>query len=1331
MAGVKSRGATVRHGQSGVALVLVLGLLVLVSALTVGFLLRSTSERSETSAFFESSRTETLANQAVGIVQAQIAHASGSTDGWASQPGMVRTFDKDGKLQYGYKLFSDNDMVLDKIDGSTVTDMVAAMRDWGKKPGLYTDLNAPVLLNSSAALLSDQAPVYPIIDAKAATSSIEGFSVDTSTVGTTALQPIPMPAKWLYVLKDGTTVAPTESGSTVTVAGATTANPIVGRIAFWTDDETSKLNVNTASHGYFWDIPRVFSEEDRDTMAMRQPTLREFQRYPGHPATTSLWPVLRPFYSSDGEFTGAVFGSAGQGGNAGLSPRVVGGGSEGGTVKATAPIALINPPPRLYSSVEELLFVPSRAEQPGLDRAAVEAAKFFLTAHSQAPEVNLYNLPRMAIWPINTGTKTPGTLDNLVMFCSTVGGVPYYLMRESAVSGTTDMALAERHNEKLYKYISALTARPVPGYGNTSFEQKYAQGENGQILTEIFDYIRCTNLYSTALGASAYTGTTGAANEVNTAASRVGQVTPLRIGSTKGFGRLPILSKAMFQLYVCGVTTNKGTWPAVLQTSGTTPVFDGTGISPTVITDPTDRGLAALLRDTGKNQEAELLTNAIVYFDTFDPNFGYTYPRYNFDIEVTFSGDWKVGGVSVNLPTTTQTIQIRRDHANVYDAKSASFRDIWMGRFLGGQLGPHWVMGNFKAIGGNGGYPLVSSAPFQIHAPVKIEDANPGGSEGARLTLPDVSLLNTAPKNFTGGTVEAKIKVGSEVVQTYTFSFPASDIPLPGYAPRTHHPSGSAAGTKAQFADETVLRQLYVSSDFRNRIQNQPQSYYRMNPSTTYAKVMDQGLTPPYDTVRSLEPAWGDKRLIAAKTMLSTGASASGGAAFVPHKDYFNQGVRVAVDLRSDPFGVEKKKLQTEFARRAGRILDIPYGQNAMPDIPTLYEHGVPTDGSFPPDFDNGTLHMPDDAYVNRPDEGSATDQTSGSDSAASRQFAWYWDRPVFTAEGSGAGAGVNNQTFYSPNKQVPSAVMFGSLPTGVMRNKPWQTLLFRPDPGGHPGAASGYPADHLLLDLFWMPVVEPYAISEPFATSGKVNMNYQILPYSYIHRSTGMRGVLHSQKLVSIRDDQARAKSATENPVTGYAEGTAAKGSDNYKLFSEGSMDKDLSISGDTFRFKINPSESDGTLRSFEDRFSDGEVFRSETEICNVPLIPEGETYSSDFETSYWGARRLTGDNSREMPYAHLLPRLTTRSNTYTVYFRVQSLKKVASTNAGVWDEARDKVVAEQRGSRTIERYIDPANSKIPNYLDAADTNSDLWSLDRLDKFYRWRTLNNRVFAP
>jgi len=32
--------------------------------------------------------------------------------------------------------------------------------------------------------------------------------------------------------------------------------------SFWTDDETCKLNINTASDGAYWDVPRVFTKED-------------------------------------------------------------------------------------------------------------------------------------------------------------------------------------------------------------------------------------------------------------------------------------------------------------------------------------------------------------------------------------------------------------------------------------------------------------------------------------------------------------------------------------------------------------------------------------------------------------------------------------------------------------------------------------------------------------------------------------------------------------------------------------------------------------------------------------------------------------------------------------------------------------------------------------------------------------------------------------------------------------------------------------------------------------------------------------------------------------
>ena len=108
----------------------------------------------------------------------------------------------------------------------------------------------------------------------------------------------------------------------------TKANPIVGRMAFWADDDSSKVNINTAGGfisppdkdedsnvkaamdyaGSFWDTPRVQTVFDRGTakktgdelglvdlpgLANCQPAQNEFQRYPGHPSTTSLGVVFK------------------------------------------------------------------------------------------------------------------------------------------------------------------------------------------------------------------------------------------------------------------------------------------------------------------------------------------------------------------------------------------------------------------------------------------------------------------------------------------------------------------------------------------------------------------------------------------------------------------------------------------------------------------------------------------------------------------------------------------------------------------------------------------------------------------------------------------------------------------------------------------------------------------------------------------------------------------------------------------------------------------------------------------------------------------------------
>jgi hypothetical protein len=161
--------------------------------------------------------------------------------------------------------------------------------------------------------------------------------------------------------------------------------------------------------------------------------------------------------------------------------------------------------------------------------------------------------------------------------------------------------------------------------------------------------------------------------------------------------------------------------------------------------------------------------------------------------------------------------------------------------------------------------------------------------------------------------------------------------------------------------------------------------------------------------------------------------------------------------------------------------------------------------------------------------------------------------------------------------------------------------------------------------------------------------------------------------------------------------------------------------------RLPISLDETRGALRQFEEKFSAGDVFRSGTEICDIFLPPTGTQWSSDAaaRTAWYGDDfALVGDNVRERPYANLLGRVTTKSNTFTVYYTVQSLKVPPQQPQDTWVENRGVVLSEYRGSTTLERYLDPNDPSIPDYASNPNAPS-------LDQFYRWRVIQNSQFAP
>jgi hypothetical protein len=646
-----------RRRASGSALLIILGCVALLTVLVTAFLLTAGTEFTTSNFYAKGVNTKLLSENVINLVEAQLREGARSTDvnapttpvAWASQPGMIRTYGADGRPYRYYKLYSSDNMVGTGGFDETVDQVPVGSGGWSAQPNVYTDLNEPAENR------------YPILDPAAANADgsegpVEGFSYAPQSDTT---NPLPMPVKWLYLLKDGTLTVGIQSGAgtAVSITGASATNPVIGRVAFWTDDETSKVNINTASEGIFWDQPIGNGTEELGTaggagpiygFATSIPASLEFQRVPGHPATTSLsavfgygasslmpptglenttltWPLTANEYAD----SFAPYFS--------LTPRFQAGGSMGGVQPAASPFT--PPDYRLYDSVDELAFDPSRTglsaangslypstaggnatgvspagrASLGITPQVIDQRRFFLTAHSRAPEETLFGTPRISLWPLQDPIQSPGARtakDNLLAFCSTINNQPYYFERatysgyqESPTSGTVtnpgipscESATQDfsgtagtvgaptatpqtgvARNENIYAYLQALTAADIPGFGG-NFLAKYP-GANGtsdrdEILTEMFDLIRSgINTFSLgpdiyphytftpfSLGYNAYpAGGPGAGSTVPIAIASAGGST----ANTHGLGRTYNIAEVALGFMAAGIDVAPTTAPA-------------------------------------------------------------------------------------------------------------------------------------------------------------------------------------------------------------------------------------------------------------------------------------------------------------------------------------------------------------------------------------------------------------------------------------------------------------------------------------------------------------------------------------------------------------------------------------------------------------------------------------------------------------------------------------------------------------------------------------------------------------------------------------------------
>lgn len=1202
-----------KQKNAGVALVVVLAVLVLLVIIVVGLAQLATSERRSSALASTIISNENLleitTNLAMAQLRAATAHEAGTT--WASQPGMIRVIGGEDSLVRAYKLYSARNMVV-QAPGALASDLAVESdpQNWASRPAIWHDLNSPVTVPTSK---NDQPArtSFPIIDPRVL-GKVAGFSVDG---GVEPRDEIPMPVQWLYVLKNGDIVAPDPqqgNGKSIVLPGANKENPPVGRIAFWADDETSKLNINTAGYARndddystFWDTPRLRTNFEDIKLSLNQPWTYEYQRYPGHPATTGLNVVfdtlnlsesqtlaLTPYYQSGGTLGGARWAE----------------GTNSNHVPTQAMIEELLKSNRLYTSVDELLLEPDRTLNPaGLVADDIEQRRFFLTAHSRAPESNLFDMPRVTIWPVwqNPALRTP--IDALIAFCSTLGPAgsgsqPFYFVRDSNLATNELQGIPQ--NLKLYDYLRSLTARPFPGFGTATFASKYSGNTRSQILTSIFDTIRLANLRDKQPGATQFTP------------NQTGYVAPTEgPDNTRGPGRASTLAEVALLF---------SRPPSLIPEDPANPGHSADGTS---------------LLDYVK---------CSVFFKLEIPSGGMAMPGQNLRIEVSGLSGFQAR----SAPAESWQPMFSQDtfsNQQIDGGNTAAWR-----RHFG--EGATWSINHQTSSGGG----LTFFMP-------------PGND----LVLPWTGDA-TKTFEFKGGTLSIQIYTpanSSTPFQSYQITFP--DTPA-----LTPMPLGAGASNEwregGRFQDAGYTTRSFLAGDTCLAMQNAT--------GDLRTEILRRG------TITDFAPhhRYGSTDFLAA-------VNANNG-------NYLSRWASTAV-INVTPTAAHVAKLRAPLITGFTGYFWETF-RNRVPETPShIFPQSIQQ--AFPPgDFDNGYGNLNDGSHSPKPDEGPSLIGFSGN---TGRQMPGETAIPASAYFRSALSANDSLEgSLASPNRQMASPVIFGSIPAG----SPWRTLLFHPERvyhrgqgnPAHPGAQS--PPDYLLLDLFHMPVAEPYAISEPFSTAGKVNLNSRLIPFGAranggIRRETALHGVLRSIRLTAM-PEAAVAIGAPDDRVD--------------------------------FQTRF-PLDEDETLAAIRERFDESGgagAYRAAAEICAVDLVPQGTTRAG--LSSFWSDKRVTGSNSREAPYGHILPRLTTKSNTFTVHYTVQSLKRTPSTPEGEWNEDRDVVLGEQRGSFTIERYIDPAdpefNTNTHSQNDFAAHAGDA-NPPTLNRFYRYRVIANKQFRP
>jgi hypothetical protein len=244
--------------------------------------------------------------------------------------------------------------------------------------------------------------------------------------------------------------------------------------------------------------------------------------------------------------------------------------------------------------------------------------------------------------------------------------------------------------------------------------------------------------------------------------------------------------------------------------------------------------------------------------------------------------------------------------------------------------------------------------------------------------------------------------------------------------------------------------------------------------------------------------------------------------------------------------------------------------------------------------------------------------------------------------------------------------------------------------------------------------------------------------PFTHITRRTALVGVLTPVQIGAISNSQSyfdkdmgNTNLGKLNSVTGSATATRFP----LNLDTPGTSASYTAPGGTPPSLYAGSGTATGCFTDFENRFASGDVFRSASEVCTIRLVPSQQnmgyfdTWWTGTSTAVSSGYQLTGMNLRQSPYNQIYSRITTKSNTYTVHYWVQSLQQVpvAGRDWTKWNENQDVKTGEYRGNTVIERYLDPNTPNIPDYT----TVSVSGSYTPIDSYYSWRVVSQKQFAP